>query len=231
MKELDQSEYNVEIVKDLGVLNVTATEKRRCAIFRCECGKEFQSQVRYVKSGKKPGCPTCNMSNAQTTHGLTKHPIYKAHNDMRRRCYSPKSERYSSYGARGITIYKEWKDSFEIFYVWALAHGWKKGLTIDRKDPEGSYEPSNCRWIDKRSQAQNKRKLGRNTSGYIGVKLREGRFYAQAQSWDKKRVHLGTYDTSIEAAKARDSYYVIHGFTEMTLNNVDLFNDINHKRK
>lgn len=68
---------------------------------------------------------------------------------MKTRCYNKNSLEYSNYGGRGITVCKEWKDDFKSFYDWAMSHGYKEGLTIDRIDNNGNYEPNNCQWLTK----------------------------------------------------------------------------------
>ena len=76
---------------------------------------------------------------------------------MRQRCYNPKNKRYKEYGARGVTVCEEWLNNFEAFYEWAIANGYRDNLTIDREDANKNYEPSNCRWITAKEQANNKR--------------------------------------------------------------------------
>lgn len=66
---------------------------------------------------------------------------------MRARCKDGRVAAYRFYGARGISVCKEWDESYQAFKDWAIANGYALGLSIDRNDPEGNYEPSNCRWI------------------------------------------------------------------------------------
>lgn len=120
--------------------------------------------------------------------------------NMRQRCNNPNDSFYKDYGGRGIKVCNEWDTSFENFYEWALNNGYEEGLTIDRIDVNGNYEPSNCRFITMAEQATNKRnnvyveleggkvtisEAARLTGikvGTLGYRLRKG--------WDKnKAVH------------------------------------------
>lgn len=65
---------------------------------------------------------------------------------MKERCYYSKNNHYNRYGGRGITVCKEWKDSFLTFYKWAKDKH-EKGLQIDRRDNDGNYCPENCRFV------------------------------------------------------------------------------------
>ena len=80
--------------------------------------------------------------------------IYTCWVGMRARCHCKTNKGYRYYGGRGITICDEWSD-YVAFREWALNNGYKKGLTIDRIDNDGNYEPSNCRWITQAEQNRN----------------------------------------------------------------------------
>lgn len=73
------------------------------------------------------------------------------------RCHYPTTHGYERYGGRGIKICEEWINNPDSFYDWAINNGYKKGLTLDRIDVNGNYEPSNCRWVTKEVQDNNRR--------------------------------------------------------------------------
>lgn len=76
---------------------------------------------------------------------------------MKQRCYNPNNASYKRYGKRGITVCQEWFDNPEAFIEWALAHGWKRELQLDRTNNDGSYSPENCRWVIPQVQSRNRR--------------------------------------------------------------------------
>lgn len=80
--------------------------------------------------------------------------FYNTWQNMKGRCLRKTHPKYPRYGGRGITICNEWLD-INNFANWALDNGWKEGLTLDRINNDGNYEPSNCRWV---SVSENSRK-------------------------------------------------------------------------
>jgi hypothetical protein len=84
--------------------------------------------------------------------------IYGVWRGMKQRCGNPNAAGYKWYGGRGIQVCEEWHDSFEAFYgyVCRLPHYGEPGMTIDRINVDGNYEPGNVRWATWEEQAANK---------------------------------------------------------------------------
>lgn len=83
--------------------------------------------------------------------------MYRSWASMKDRCYNPNNISYKDYGGRGISVCYEWQESFENFFMWAMTHGYKEGLEIDRIDVNGHYEPENCKWSTDSEQSFNQR--------------------------------------------------------------------------
>jgi hypothetical protein len=80
--------------------------------------------------------------------------LYRVWDQMKSRCRNPNHMHYHRYGGRGISVCQEWLD-YAKFRAWAVSNGYGKGLTLDRINNDGNYEPTNCRWTTMREQIRN----------------------------------------------------------------------------
>lgn len=141
---------------------LSTNKKENYWICKCNCGNEefFSVSGHKLRSGKKQRCQLCTnkkISESQKQHGMKYTKIYSLWNSMKQRCDYPKTNGYDNYGGRGIKVCEDWKNSFVEFYEWSLNHGYIEGLSIDRIDNYGNYEPNNCRWVTNKEQMRNMR--------------------------------------------------------------------------
>lgn len=95
-------------------------------------------------------------SNENERHGKSNSKEYRAWSDMNSRCSDKNSADYKHYGARGITVGERWRHSF-VNFLQDMGSCPTDKSSIERKDNNGNYEPSNCCWLDMPLQSQNRR--------------------------------------------------------------------------
>lgn len=129
----------------------------------CECGNlvEVLSNSLLSNRTKSCGCLHNEISSIvgkrNTKHKKCNHRLYRVWSTIKDRCYNMNSKDYNNYGGRGIKMYDDWRNDFQVFYEWAMSNGYDDNLTIDRIDNNGNYEPNNCRWFTITQQNRNKR--------------------------------------------------------------------------
>lgn len=90
-------------------------------------------------------------------HGDTGTRLHRIWKSMKCRCLLANHPSYKWYGARGVSICDERKNSYTSFKNWAMFNGYTDKLELDRVDVNGNYEPSNCKWISHHEQTLNRR--------------------------------------------------------------------------
>ncbi len=125
---------------------------------RCDCGVERDILCKNLLKGHTKSCGCFNRERPRKgnlTHGKSNTPAWRSYYAMMTRCHNQNSQRFSSYGGRGIKVCERWRAGFEFF----LADMGERpdGCSLDRVDVDGDYSPENCRWATLEQQSNNKR--------------------------------------------------------------------------
>lgn len=212
----------------------------RMGVFKCledGCGREFITRIRSVRNSRTKSCGCLGPNKLRkstiernTIHGMSGTYFYSRWGGIKSRCYSKGNPVYWRYGGRGITMYEPWILDFTAFYNYIKSlDGFRDdikgyGLTLDRIDVNGNYEPGNIRWATPHIQATNKNLRIDDNVGFAGVHRRDGKFRS-GLTVNRQRCYFGTFDTPEQAAMARDMFIVKSGLWEyplqaMTSNNL-----------
>lgn len=147
--------------------SVSRTDAQRRVYWRCECvcGRlvDVRRDALVRENQRSCGCFATDTRSDRQKHGSCADgrsngdATYVTWKSMRQRCMDPNSDGYPRYGGAGVTVCDRWQD-----YANFLADMGARppGMTIDRIDPWGNYEPDNCRWADWSTQNRNKRQAG-----------------------------------------------------------------------
>lgn len=185
----------------LRVLDRAGTDQNKKVVWRCacDCGKEVLVPSGSLVTGNTTSCG-CWFKERVTKHGGWRNASYNTWRAMIRRCTVTTDKDYPRWGGQGVKVCPEWMD----YTKFAADMGEPKGTqTLDRIDPYGNYEPSNCRWASPAVQARNIRVPKNSESGVVGVIPTYGGKWLASITADKKRYYGFARDTIEEAAADR----------------------------
>lgn len=145
---------------------------------QCDCGNHSWVKTNYLTSGNTKSCGCWNEETrvlCNTKHGAIKNHrptrLYRIWSSIKRRCSekckNPTLRPY--YFERGIRVCEEWRNSFIVFQDWALSHGYRDDLEIERKDNDKGYSPDNCEWATEQQQSENRRSVPKYDFGLGGL--------------------------------------------------------------
>jgi len=219
IKPLNQEDYPLAILEDLGMQFATAEEigrKYRYATFECpDCKTHIRSKVSHIKGKLNPKCRAC----ANTTHGLRTDTLYSTWSNQKNRCTNPKAEFYPNYGGRGIKMSDEFFNNFTTWYTYVTAlpdYAVETHLSLDRIDNNKDYTRGNLRWASPQTQGANTVRLrSNNTSGYRGVSFDIPSWKAEI-GINNKRIRLGVFSCRLAAAYAYDEYILLNKLPHTT---------------
>lgn len=172
----------------------------------CKCGRATVVFVSNLKSGHTESCGCLvpeRTSEVKRTHGQSRTRLHNIWLGMKNRCDNPNVKAYKKYGGRGIKVCRQWY-KFENFQVWAISNGYTPALTLDRKNRDRGYSPSNCRWATRSQQTMNTA-ARKDTGRFKGVQQRKS-----TGSWEVvirsggKAVFRRTVRDEISAAWVRE---------------------------
>jgi len=143
----------------------------------CDCGQKTFSRANDLRAGNTRSCGCyCRELNRELMIGnkralknrhsrRKKFKLYVTWKNMKARCSNPNVPFFKYYGGKGVSVCPEWKNDYLAFKNWASANGYEKGLTIDRIDNDGNYEPSNCQFITQSENSSKAHETKNNAPG------------------------------------------------------------------
>ena len=193
--------YRWTLIEEVDPLYRNGKYERRMVRVECECGRVRIVALGALRQGRTKSCGCAGREKSKIRfqkHGLRYLPVYRVYSHIMARCHNENAPNYKWYGARGVSVCREWRNHPAVFLEWALNNGYTEGLQIDRIDNDGNYEPGNCRFVTNRDNQRNK-----STTKLTAKKVREIKALRQAgHSFQKIGATLG-----VNRKTASDAFY------------------------
>ncbi len=168
---------------------------------RCDCGNFISVRKYSLTSNKTKSCGCL-----QRKHNLSKHPLYSVWHHMISRCLNKQTSTYNYYGGRGIKICERWKKVGN--FIVDMYPSFEEGLSLDRINNDGNYEPSNCRWATKSEQCSNRRGYGSSPYKYVIFHKARNNWIVQVPSEGNNK-YKGSFSSEKEAYNEALKWYDI----------------------
>ncbi|MBS4171915.1 hypothetical protein [Bacillus sp. FJAT-49736] len=181
----------------------TSSNKTFLWVCKCECGNVKTVRSFDLRDGKVKSCGCLHAEKVRTntrTHGKRNTLIYHIWCSIKGRCFRTTCKDFPNYGGRGITMCDSWRNDFMSFYEWSMSNGYKEGLSIDRINNDGNYEPSNCRWVTQAKQSRNK-----SNNRFITI---DGMTKTLADWCKFYKVHISTAHSRIKSGKTGKEIFI-----------------------
>lgn len=185
------------IIKQVPDITLPCGQKNKAFLCRCDCGKEKVIRKVHLFRNRIKSCGCYG----KDVNGESKTKLYTVWNSIKTRCKPNHHEKHIYYD-RGISVCEEWKNSFQSFKSWALKNGYDEKLQIDRIDNFLGYTPDNCRFVDSKTNCNNRR----NTF-YVNY---DGKKESLRMLLDRIKSENGFYTVYNRIKRGWDHYEAIH---------------------
>ena len=190
----------------LVILERAGKNKHQHILWKCICDCNTNTTVSGIslRSGNTKSCGCLSRDTARvmnTKHGMSGAQEYNTWDSMVQRCNNPKNTNYAKYGGSGIKVCARWL-KFENFFEDMGKR--PEAKTLDRINPHGDYNISNCRWASYTTQSRNMRLDKRNKTGINGVFWHEKlQKYMASIRVNNKPIYIGLFIDIEQATIAR----------------------------